>query len=478
MTSLRVAVIGGGVGGLVGAIRLAVAGHKVTIFERNRHVGGKLASTTIDGFTWDTGPSLLTLPHIFEELFADAGASFHERLKLVRLDPSFRYSFADGSSFEMHDQHDDSQAAVERFAGEGDSWQAFMGRAERIWQVSMRSFFVGPMDSPWQLAKRLKSPRDLLEIDAHNSLAERSTTTFKDLRMQMWLNRYATYSGSNPFSAPATLGCIPFVEQRFGAWHVQGGLARLADALHALATEVGVEVNTETDVSRIMTDGKQVVGVVVNGERHRADLVVANCDAEHLYKDLMPNRRRLERVHKAGRSSSGFALLLGLSETTPQLQHHNVFFSKDQRQEFDEIFNGAGVASDPTIYVCCSSTSDSSQAPAGKENWFVLVNVAAGASYDWHTYRDHLIDRLDVARRVQVSEMITPIDLAYNYRSPGGAIYGSSSNGKRSAFLRASNRGPVRGLYLLGGSSHPGGGLPLVAMSGAIVADMIKKDYA
>lgn len=467
----KVAVVGGGVGGLATAALLAKDGHQVDLFER-RELGGKLADRAVEGFHFDLGPSLLTLPNAFDGLVDD--------IPMTRLATPFSYRYGDGSQFTVHDDEDATHAAVEAFSpGAGAEWDSLLHRSKRVWEVAERTFFAGPMESPLGLAARMRFPLDLLAIDPLRTLAGRADRVFSDERLRMWLRRYATYSGSSPWLAPATLGCIPWVEQRYGCWHVDGGMTGLVDALVRTVQRHGGQLHVGTEVKRVRHEAGRVAGVeLAEGTTIPAEIVVSNADAEHLYRDLMPDAGRLNRVMQAGRSSSGFALLLGLRGRTAGLTHHNIWFSTDQRAEFDAIFHGAGVAPDPTIYVCCSAVTDSSQAPEGKENWFVLVNVREGASTDWRAYGDRLIDRLGVRDRVEVREELTPDDFAERCRAPGGAIYGSSSNGRRSAFLRASNRGPLAGLYLVGGSSHPGGGLPLVARSARIVADMVGNDLA
>jgi phytoene desaturase len=478
----RVVVVGGGVGGLMTAIRLRVAGHAVTVVERNHAVGGKLAAFERDGFVFDVGPSLVTLPHLYDDVFRLAGTSLDEQLTMVRLDPQFRYSWRDGSRLDMPGDPTLVPAAFDAFAnGAGRQWHEFDERGRTIWDVSERTFFAGPMSSPRSLLARMESPRDLLDIDPLRTLRRAARDTFDDHHLRQWAGRYATYSGSSPAKAPATLACIPHVESRFGCWYPMGGLSALREAIERVATDSGVEIVTSTEVMSIMSTPDRVTGVELDsGDILDASVVVANVDAQHLYDDLLPDDAMAARVRKAQRSTSGFVLCLGARGRTDGIGHHNVWFSDDAYQEFRAIDAGQ-LADDPTIYGCVSSVTDPSQAPEGDENWFLLVNTPPGIAIDSERYRDVVLERLathgvDLRRRLRFCAHMTPADIEHNYRSPGGAIYGTSSNGKRAAFLRPANRGPRSGLYLVGGSSHPGGGLPLVTISARIVAEMVAAD--
>jgi phytoene desaturase len=481
----RIVVVGGGVGGLVAAIRLRALGHDVTVFERRDVVGGKLAVHVQDGYTFDIGPSLVTLPHVFDEVFRAAGTTLDEQLDLIRLDPQFAYHWPDGSSLVVPDGGDDTARAFDDVApGAGDQWREFDARGRRIWDVTERTFFAGPMSNPWSLAKRLRSPFDLTAIDPLRTLHRSAESFFDDPRLVQWAGRYATYSGSSPYAAPATLACIPHIEARFGCWYPMGGLDALRAAFERIARDIGVELRTGTDVSRIVAgpDGP-VSGVeLADGSFEPADVVVANTDAEHLYADLLPDAEALKRVRRAKRSTSGFVLCAGVRGLTPRLQHHNVWFSESYRAEYDQLDAGEP-ADDPTIYACVSSVTDPSQAPDGCENWFLLVNTPPDVEIDAESYGELVLERLaergpDLRPRIEFLHTMTPSDIERRYRTPGGAIYGTSSNGRRAAFVRPANRGARPGLYLVGGSSHPGGGLPLVTTSARIVTDMIVQDLS
>jgi phytoene desaturase len=504
-----VVVIGGGVGGMATAIRLAARGHRIQLFERRHELGGKLTERRRDGFVFGLGPSLLTLPELFGALAAEAGRKLDELVTLTEVDPVCRYHFPDGSVLDARSGPGAMAAEVERFSpGQGQAWQRYFEWGERCWAASERAFLAGPLDLPG-LARRQASLSDLFASAPGQTLAGLARRFFTDPRLIQYACRYATYSGSDPYQAPAAVGCIPYLEHARGAWYVDGGLARLRDALARLLADLGVVVHTGTAVSQVLTaDGQpaaepdtgwpgrpvrgwaargRVGGVLVAGERVPADIVVWAGDSARLYRDLCPSRVMRRRIARIGPSSSGFLMLAALRGRTSGLAHHNVVFSADYRAEFADIFDHHRPPADPTIYVGCPAAQDPATAPPGQESLTLLVNVPAGSPGDWGRsaadYGALLLGKLDAAGlgvrdRVLFTETLTPADFERRYDGWLGSIYGTSHNGRLAPFRRPGNRGPLAGLYLVGGSVHPGGGLPLVVIGSRIVADLVTADLA
>jgi phytoene desaturase len=471
----RVVVIGAGVGGLACAIRLAKLGHQVTVYEQSDVVGGKLGRHLVRSpageFRFDTGPSLITLPRVFADLLPE--------LDLVELDPLVRHRFTDGTVVDScRDPAEFTARISAAFGAEAAAdWQRLWLRAGRVWEASWRHVLTVPLESPVALARLGWRVRDLLAVAPGRTLHGLGRSMLRDPRLRMLLDRYATYAGADPRRAPAALVAIAYAELRYGGWYLPGGLAAIADALLAQASAAGVAVRTGTAVSRIRVDGGRVSGVrLFTGAPVSADVVVANADALHVYRDLLPTHGRAVRLAH-GRSLGGFVLLLGLRGGPERPAHHTVFFPADTGAEFDAVFGGRP-AGDPTVFV--TAPADPLVCPAGHEAWFVLVNAAPQSTMDWtvagraDSYADRVLAVLaergaDVRDRVLVREVRTPADLERLTGAPGGAIYGTAAHG----LLRPPNRGPVRGLFLVGGSVHPGGGLPMVLLSAAIVADLV-----
>jgi phytoene desaturase len=509
----RAVVVGAGVGGLAVAARLASQGWAVTVFEQADTVGGKLGLFERNGFRFDTGPSIITMPQVFEKLFADTGAPLDTVLKLRRLDPIARYRFADGTWLDASATDTAFLSNVEAMrAGNGAQLGQFLKRSEAIWDATHETFLEREL-KPSDLFAQSRRVRDLITIAPWKTMRGLAKAQLDDPRLVSFVDRYATYTGSDPRRAPAALASIPHVERVFGGWYIEGGLRELASALETRCRELGVAIETNADVSEVVISRRKATGVTVGGKRVEADVVVANADARHLYADLLPGKslrpvssyvgrarvrpdpssgkahRALRRLDRSQPSLSGFVMCLAVRGETPNLAHHTVLFPERYDDEFDDLFGAPPQpVREPTIYA--SVPRDPLVAPPGHEAWFVLMNAPrhtpgdSTAGVDWKApgladrYADRILDLMaergvDIRNRVLWRELRTPADLEERTRAVGGSIYGTSSNGAKAAFLRPANRSPFEGLYLVGGSSHPGGGLPLVTLSAQIVARMI-----
>ena len=494
----KIVVIGAGVGGMTAAARLAKQGHDVTIYEASDRTGGKCRTEWIGDYAFDTGPSLLTLPAIYKDFFLKTGPRFEKVLTAQSVDPAFTYHFADGKEVKFTNLDlPRICSAIDESLGEaaGNAWHSLMQRAEVMWDISRVPFVQSELTSIWSLLKRRDLVRGIRKIAPWKSLREVTGEYTNDPHLQKIIDRYATYTGSDPRKAPAALLTIAFVEASFGAWHISGGIGQLSVALEARCRLLKVGINLNSPVAKINTEGGAVTGItLIDGVLINADLVVTNADAEITYNQLLdtsvtsakPERKKLKRAEK---SLAGFSLLLGLDNSkiagpAPQLDHHSIYFPENYDAEFDDIFTKRVPVGDPTIYIC-SPNDPLMVKREGTESWFVLVNAPRHDpknGWDWSQggaeYAQKLISKLDalglrVSDRIEVMEFRTPLDLQNSVNAPGGSIYGTSSNGAMSAFSRAKNRSPVKGLFCVGGSAHPGGGLPLVGMSAELVANAI-----
>jgi phytoene desaturase len=521
-----VAVIGGGVGGLACAIRLAAAGFKVTLFEKNDRVGGKLNLWVAPHphrpderpFRFDTGPSLLTLPLVFTDLFEAAGKDVRNVLPITRLDPIARFQWSDGTRFELRAQSDDLEREVARIApGDVEGFRQFALKGRQIWDLSAELFLYhapeqvlsGKANLPGQSRSywldKLRGAFSMLTVPLRIGMfAKYSKLVDRHIRhphLREMLYQYATYSGASPFRAPATLAVIPHAEIHFGAWYINGGMYRLAEQLELSARELGVQIRTGCPVRKILIERRtnaraKVIGVALPGdETVHADIVVANSDVLYTYRHLIdPSHRKRysdDTLSKMEPGGTGMALLLGVEGTYPQLAHHTKFMPDDYTSDLRAMFESKTVPKDPCIYACASTRTDPTQAPDGCENLFVLCSAPAlDGKIDWNVagqqYRDAIVHTLehrwgltDLSKRIVVERRITPLDLESLYNANAGTIYGLGSNSLRNAFLRPPNRDrDVKGLYFAGGASHPGGGLPLVALSGKIASELVMEDFS
>jgi phytoene desaturase len=480
----KAVVIGAGLGGLAVALRLAVRGWAVTVCEQTASPGGKMNRWATGGFRFDTGPSLITMPWVFEELFQAAGARLGDHLELISVHPLAEYHFSDGTCF-MHTADLPQWLATVRQLEGGDAsgFLRFMSLGARLFEVSKATFFKqSPFDRP-----DLSAAKALRHMPLRFGWGPYDRTVrhfFRSPHLRQMFDRYITYVGSSPYRTPATLSVIPFVEYAFGGWHVKGGLYRLIEAIAELGQKAGVELMTGARVTSVTGRGGRACGVdLASGSHLDADVVVMNGDASCMPGLLgVPEARPLA---ERDRSMSGLIFLFALNRTMPDRPHHAVFFSADYAAEFRHLFDERRFPDDPTVYVNMPSRTDRSMTPSEGEVMFVMANAPANDADPWDEAmiadaRQRVMARLeksgcpDFQNEIVASAVWTPRKMAEHYSMPGGAIYGRASHGWRGAFLRPPNRDrAVAGLYYVGGSTHPGGGTPTVLMSAAITSDLI-----
>ncbi len=487
----EIIIIGAGLGGLSAACRLAKCGFSVTVLEKNETVGGKVNTVEANGYKFDTGASLLTMRHVLEDLFECCEKRIEDYLEIIRLEPICRYFWSDGGTFDASTDLRRTESEIEKIEPNGATkFRRFLADAKRKYEIAEKTFLAKSLNDLPELLK-LKLLPDLLKISTLKTLDKHNANYFESKKTRQLFNRFATYNGSSPYETPATFALIPYVEFGLGAWYVRGGMYQIPKALERLAKEFGVKIYTESRVEKIVVENKKAIGVLVSGETIIADFIVANSDAIETYRTLIDEKDRKiftdAKLEKLEPSCSGFVLLLGTKKKYPQLAHHNIFFSDDYRAEFDAIFKRKIPAPNPTIYVCATSATDETQSPAGHENLFVLINAPYTSSQtNWENekrdYRDLIVKKLenfglkDLENSIDYEQIITPEDFERKYAANKGSIYGVSSNGIFSAFLRVPNKAKdIENLYFTGGATHPGGGIPLVLLSGKMAAEMIAR---
>ncbi len=498
MTPPQITIIGAGIGGLSAAIRLAARGCQVSVYEQNPVVGGKMNQYRAHGFYWDTGPSIITMRHVFEQLFAEAGRELGDYVDLLPVEPLTRYRWLDGTTLSATRDLSHMLRQIEQIdERDVEGYLRFLAYAARVHRIAGPVFIYGQPPSLRSFTQ--VHPRDLLRVDFTSTLSDLIERNVHSRYVRQLLGRYATYTGASPYQAPAMLSVIAHVELTGGVWYPRGGIHAVADGMRRLALELGVDIHTGCGVQQIDVDtaGRRAraTGVTLaDGSRVQADAVVANVDVATVYERLLPDDigaaglRRFENVEP---SCSGFVLLLGVESTpqTEQLIQHNIFFCDDYRREFADIFKRGIPPQEPTVYVSITSKVDADHAPPGHENWFVLVNAPpADGHFDWQrearAYRDRVLQTLanfgvDVRDRIRHEKILTPLDIRTTSGAWRGALYGVSSNKALNAFRRPPNRArKVKNLYFAGGTTHPGGGVPMVTLSGKVAAEMVAADLS
>ncbi|MGH8864173.1 MAG: phytoene desaturase family protein [Burkholderiales bacterium] len=484
MQKKKAVIIGGGLGGLATALRLAANDWEVTVCEQGPTLGGKMNRWEKSGFRFDTGPSLITMKWVFADLFRALGASIEDHLELTQMHPLAEYIYDDGTRFTYSASMPDWLQTVAKLEPRDvDGFLGFMRLGARLFELSQETFLRRPPQAPPDM-RSLKALRHLPLRHAWGNYHKTVAAHFRSPHLQQLFDRYPTYVGSSPYLSPATLAVVPYIEYAFGGWYIKGGLYKLIETLSSLAGRMNVTLLTAARVDSIVHEAKQVKGVILaDGQKLEADVVVMNGDVS-MTKALLGGEANPTAV--ANRSLSGLVFLVGVKHDLPQVAHHSVFFSLNYEREFAHLFDERRFPDDPTVYVSIPSRTDRSLVPGAGETLFIMANAPANddawSEAEIDRARARVFARLSKAgfplldSDVVVSDVWTPRRMGQRYLMPGGSIYGLNSHGWRHAFLRPPNKDrAIGGLYYVGGSSHPGGGTPTVLLSTKITSELIQQ---
>jgi phytoene desaturase len=490
MPQQKAVIIGAGIAGIATAIRLAVKGYVVEVYEANSYPGGKLAEIEQHGYRFDAGPSLFTMPQYVDELFALAGKIPAEYFTYKKLDVVCNYFYEDGTRLSAYADTKKFAKEIENKTGEpAASVIKHLANSRDIYSITNHVFLERSLHKlktylRWDTVRSVfRFPR----IDPFRTMHTANASGFKDKRVVQFFDRYATYNGSNPYQAPATLNVIPHLEHHFGAYFPDGGMYNITQSLVKLGEELGVKFHYNYKVDEIVVINGKAKGIRAKGGNIFADVVVSNMDVWFTYNRLLSKHPQLQpkKILSQERSSSALIFYWGIKRIFPELDLHNIFFSDDYRAEFDHIWQQQDIYQDPTVYLNISSKLKPNDAPRDCENWFVMINVPSDNGQEWDNLianaRQHIIAKLskalgeDITSLIVSESILDPRSIESKTSSYKGSIYGTSSNNQFAAFLRHANKSSkVQGLYFCGGSVHPGGGIPLCLLSAKITVDMIQ----
>ncbi|QQL46049.1 phytoene desaturase family protein [Sulfuriroseicoccus oceanibius] len=493
MKRTTVSVIGAGLGGLSAAISLKAAGYDVAVYEKNARIGGKLNLLEKDEYTFDLGPSIFTLPQFFRDLFERAGRNMDDYVQLEKVTPHWRNFFEDGFVFDLYEEDERMrQEFTSKLNGSGEKawqeYQRFLEYARQQYDIVDEGYFRHGLDNLWEFLRYYGLRRLGKEIDYKRSMAESIADYFSDPRMRSIFEYFIKYVGSSALDAPGYMNLMPVIQVDYGLWYVKGGMYALAEGLGKLMEEMEIPVHLNADVAKINREGKTVTGLtLVDGTVVSSDLVVSNMEVVPTYDRLLGESPRfLKRLEKFAPACSGIVIHLGTNKEFPQLAHHNFFFSNNQHKHFKTVFHDGRLPEDPTLYVVAPTRTDPSKAPEGCDNIKILPHIPPidpenpVSHAEYLALRDRVIDKMErsgitgLRDSVVTEDFLTPVDIEQMYRSNRGSIYGVVSDWKKNHGFKAPKTSrKYRNLYFCGGSTNPGGGMPMVVLSGQKVADRI-----
>jgi phytoene desaturase len=480
-------VIGSGIAGIATSIRLAVKGYEVKVFEKNAYPGGKLSAFSLDDYRFDAGPSLFTMPQFVEEIFDLAGKKTSDYFEYIKHDTACHYFFEDGTFLLFKSDINEVLKEVENTLKiDSRPLKKHFEKSKFIYKKTHEAFLENSLHKTKTYFSKavMKCLMNAPRLHLFSPMHKVNEKKLNHSKLVQIFDRFATYNGSNPYQAPGILNIIPHLEHGFGTFFPKKGMHSITLSLVQLAKDLGVDFQLNQEVQEILHAKNKVLGIISNQVEHHADVVFCNSDIRPAYKNLLPKLKIPKQVNKQEPSSSALIFYWGINKEFPQLDLHNIFFSEDYQKEFEYIFERKNVYDDPTIYVHISTKIVRSDAPKGKESWFVMVNVPSNSGQNWEEIRiktrKNVISKLsrmlntEIESLIEVEEYLDPIRIEERTSSFAGALYGASSNDRMAAFFRHPNFSKVKGLFFVGGSVHPGGGIPLCLLSSKIATNFVK----
>lgn len=488
----KVIVIGAGLGGLSAAISLRSAGFEVEIFEKNHQLGGKLNVKEIDGYTFDLGPSIFTLPEIFRDLFKRADRKMEDYFQLERVSPQWRNFFEDRGPLDLWEEMDRMKDELKKLPGDPEKhwreFQNFLEYGRKQYNVVESGYFEKGLDTTWEMIRHYGIFGLWLKMDWNTSMDKAIHKRISDPHMRLIFEYFIKYVGSSARDAPGYMNMMSLIQFDHGLWYVKGGMYELAKGLGRLLDELGIKAHLGTGVSEIRKEGNQVKGITLeDGSKHVADFVVSNMEVLPTMKKLLKeDQKTISSYEKFKPACSGLVVHLGTDRLYPQLAHHNFFYSKDQNKHFDTVFRDGKLPEDPTIYLVAPTRTDPSKAPEGGDNIKVLPHIPPIdpenplTPEDYQVFQDKVLTKLermgltDLRKHAVVTDTLTPLDLEEMYQSNRGSIYGVASDWKTNQGFKAPKQSEdYENLYYVGGTVNPGGGMPMVVLSGMKACDRL-----
>ena len=484
-------VIGAGVAGLGAAVRLSCEGYAVSVFESNDFIGGKINSKTINGYRFDMGPSVFTGPEYIKELYDLCKEDF-STFKYQKLAHTFNYFYPDGLNFNLSaDRETLLNQLSDHLNEDKEVLRKYLSKAEKNYNTISPLFIEKSLHRFKYLInkKLIKALFNIPNYKLNQTMNQENESTFKNPKTVQLFNRFASYNGSSPYQAPAMLNMIQHLELNVGAFLPEKGMVQIVNAIYELGLKKGVTYQLNESVTKINIEDNCVKGVTTNKGTYQADVVISNMDVSFTYEKLMPLVKKPLKTIYQEKSSSAIVFYWGIKKEFKNLGVHNIIFSENYKKEFEDIFINKTQNSDPTIYINITSKEIKSDAPDGCENWFVMTNSTNNSGQDWDEevkkLKQLLITKINktlntnIENYIDYEEVLHPLLIEQKYSGKFGSIYGNASNNKYAAFYRHANFSKeIKGLYFVGVTVHPGGGIPLALNSAKIAIECLKEDLS